>query len=137
MQRQDDQTLIAKGIYAFDDVKMTVKITELPAGTWTKDYNAFLDILDDTEEKKSKAAKAEAKKAETGSTTSAKGEVEPCSLKGFDDLYNDVEVRFVLYFTEEGYDALKKNVVKFEKQFKLTSSWKTTNMTCFDRTSTL
>ncbi len=39
--------------------------------------------LYDAEEKKSKAAKAEAKKAETGSTTSAKGEVEPCSLKGF------------------------------------------------------
>ena len=107
MQRQDDHTLIAKGIYAFDDVKMTVKITELPVGTWTKDYNAFLDVLNDAEEKKSKAAKAEAKKAETGSTTSAKGKVEPCSLKGFDDLYNDVDVRIVLYFTEEGYDALK------------------------------
>ncbi len=107
MQRQDDQTLIAKGIYAFDDVKMTVKITELPVGTWTKDYNTFLDVLNDAEETKSKAAKAEAKKAETGSTTSAKGKVEPCSLKGFDDLYNDVDVRIVLYFTEEGYDALK------------------------------
>ena len=39
--------------------------------------------LYDAEEKKSKAAKAKAKKAETGSTTSAKGEVEPCSLKSF------------------------------------------------------
>lgn len=48
---------------------------------------AFLDVLYDAEEKKSKAAKAEAKKAETGSTSSAKGEVEPCGLKGFDDLY--------------------------------------------------
>ena len=132
VQRQDDQTWITKGIYAFDDDKKTVTITELPAGTWTKDYKAFLDVLYDAEEKKSKAAKAEAKKAETGSTTSAKGEVEPCGLKGFDDLYNDVDVRFVLYFTEEGYDALKENVEKFEKQFKLTSSWKTTNMTCFD-----
>ena len=132
VQRQDDQTWITKGIYAFDDDKKTVTITELPAGTWTKDYKAFLDVLYDAEEKKSKVAKAEAKKAETGSTTSAKGEVEPCGLKGFDDLYNDVDVRFVLYFTEEGYDALKENVEKFEKQFKLTSSWKTTNMTCFD-----
>jgi DNA topoisomerase-2 len=132
VQRQDDQTWITKGIYAFDDDKKTVTITELPAGTWTKDYKAFLDVLYDAEEKKSKAAKAEAKKAETGSTTSAKGEVEPCGLKGFDDLYNDVDVRFILYFTEEGYDALKDNVEKFEKQFKLTSSWKTTNMTCFD-----
>ena len=27
---------------------------------------------------------------------------------------------------------MKDNVEKFEKLFKLTSSWKTTNMTCFD-----
>ena len=130
--RADEMTWITKGLYEMDDEKKTVTITELPAGTWTKDYKAFLDVLLDAEEKKSKEAKKDAKKAETASTTSAKGEVEPCGLKGFDDLYNDVDVRFVLYFTEEGYDALKENVEKFEKQFKLTSSWKTTNMTCFD-----
>jgi len=130
--RADEMTWITKGMYTMDDDKKSVTITELPAGTWTKDYKAFLDGLLEVEEKKSKDAKKEAKKAETGSTTSAKGEVEPCGLKGFDDLYNDVDVRFVLYFTEEGYDALKDNIDKFEKQFKLTSSWKTTNMTCFD-----
>jgi DNA gyrase/topoisomerase IV subunit A len=58
--------------------------------------------------------------------------LEPCGLKSFDDLYNDVDVRFVLYFTEEGYDTVKENPEKFEKMFKLTTSWKTTNMTCFD-----
>ena len=130
--RQDDQTWITKGLYEIDEAKKTVTITELPAGTWTKDYKAFLDVLLDAEEKKSKESKAQAKKAETGSTTSAKGEVEPCGLKGFDDLYNDVDVRFVLYFTEEGFEMVKDNPEKFEKQFKLTSSWKTTNMTCFD-----
>jgi DNA gyrase/topoisomerase IV subunit A len=41
-------------------------------------------------------------------------------------------VCFILYFTEEGYDAIKEHREKFEKQFKLTTSWKTTNMTCFD-----
>jgi DNA topoisomerase-2 len=130
--RQDDQTWITKGIYEFDDEKKTATITELPAGTWTKDYKAFLDQLLDVEEKKSKDAKAQSKKAETASNRSSKDDVEPCGLKGFDDLYNDVDVRFVLYFTEEGYDAIKENTDKFEKQFKLTSSWKTTNMTCFD-----
>ena len=129
--RQDDQTWITKGLYEIDEAKKTVTITELPAGTWTKDYKAFLDVLLDSEEKKSKESKAQAKKAETSSTTS-KGEVEPCGLKGFDDLYNDVDVRFVLYFTEEGFEAVKDTPEKFEKQFKLTSSWKTTNMTCFD-----
>lgn len=53
-------------------------------------------------------------------------------MKGFDDLYNDVDVKFVLYFTEEGYDAVKDDISGFEKRFKLTTSWKTTNMTCFD-----
>jgi len=128
----DEMTWVTKGIYTFDDEKKTVTITELPAGTWTKDYKAFLDGLLEVEEKKSKDAKAQAKKAETASHTSSKDDMEPCGLKGFDDLYNDVDVRFILYFTEEGYDTLKENVEKFEKQFKLTSSWKTTNMTCFD-----
>jgi DNA topoisomerase-2 len=135
MHRVDTTTWMTKGIYAFDDLKKTVTITELPVGTWTKDYKAFLDVLFDAEDKKNKEAKKEAKKAETGSaksTGSAKGDVEPCGLKGFDDLYNDIDVRFVLYFTEEGYDAIKENVEKFEKKFKLTTSWKTTNMTCFD-----
>ena len=132
IHRMDEQTWLTKGIYTFDDAKKSVTITELPAGTWTKDYKAFLDVLYEAEDKKSKEAKKEAKKAETGSTASSKGDVEPCGLKGFDDLYNDVDVRFVLYFTEEGYEALKENTEKFEKQFKLTSSWKTTNMTCFD-----
>ena len=44
----------------------------------------------------------------------------------------DQDVRFILYFTEEGYDTIKESVEKFEKQFKLITSWKTTNMTCFD-----
>jgi len=132
IHRHDEQTWITKGLYELDDDKKTVTITELPAGTWTKDYKAFLDVLYEAEDKKSKEAKKEAKKAETGSNRSSKDDVEPCGLKGFDDLYNDVDVRFVLYFTEEGYEALQENREKFEKQFKLTSSWKTTNMTCFD-----
>lgn len=132
--RVDEQTWYTKGIYDMDDVKRTVTITELPVGTWTKNYKEFLDTLCEEDEKKSKEAKKEAKKAETASTSSTKSakDVDPCGLKGFDDLYNDVDVRFILYFTEEGYDAIKDAPEKFEKQFKLISTWKTTNMTCFD-----
>jgi DNA topoisomerase-2 len=130
--RADENTWLTKGIYVMDDEKKTVTITELPVGCWTKDYKAFLDALCEADEKKSKEAKKEAKKAETGSNKSAKDDVEPCGLKGFDDLYNDQDVCFILYFTEEGYDAIKDHREKFEKQFKLTTSWKTTNMTCFD-----
>jgi DNA topoisomerase-2 len=139
--RKDYATWLTKGLYELDDAKHTVVITELPVGTWTKDYKAFLDELLDGDEKKTKEAKKDAKKVETESTTSrnstkaerkAEAAAEPCGLKSFDDLYNDVDVRFVLYFTEEGYDAVKENPERFEKQFKLTTSWKTTNMTCFD-----
>ena len=137
--RKDDQTWLTKGLYELDDAKRTVTVTELPVGTWTKDYKAFLDELCDSDEKLQKEAKKEVKKAETGSQASTgsrggKGSEpkEPCGLKGFDDLYNDVDVRFVLYFTEEGYDAVKEDQAGFEKRFKLTTSWKTTNMTCFD-----
>jgi DNA topoisomerase II len=135
IRRVDEQTWLTKGLYECNDEKRTITITELPVGTWTKDYKAFLDELCEADEKKSKEAKKEAKKAETTSqqsNKSSKDEIEPCGLKGFDDLYNDMDVKFVLYFTEEGYDNIKDNLEKFEKQFKLTTSWKTTNMTCFD-----
>jgi DNA topoisomerase-2 len=137
--RTDDSTWITKGLYEFDDDKKTVTVTELPVGTWTKNYKAFLDSVCESEEKKTKEVKRDLKKAEKGSTVSkgskgtrAKAEVEPCGLKGFDDLYNDIDVKFVLYFTEDGYDTVKEDIATFEKRFKLTTSWKTTNMTCFD-----
>jgi len=41
--RFDENTWITKGIYEFDDDKKTITITQLPVGTWTKDYKAFLD----------------------------------------------------------------------------------------------
>jgi DNA topoisomerase-2 len=131
--RKDESTWITKGLYELDEAKRTVTITELPVGTWTKNYKEFLDALLDTDDKKAKEAKKDAKKAETGSTASAgKKDEEPVGLKSFDDLYNDVDVRFVLHFTEEGFDAVVADREGFEKRFKLTSSWKTTNMTCFD-----
>ena len=130
--RSDDNTWITKGIYECDENKKTITITELPVGTWTKNYKAFLDELCENDDKKSKDAKKEAKKCETGSNRSTASDGEPIGLKGFDDLYNDIDVKFILYFTEYGYDTIVADIEKFEKKFKLTSSWKTTNMTCFD-----
>ena len=139
--RTDENTWITKGLYEFNDEKKTVTITELPVGTWTKDYKAFLDGLCETDDKKTKDAKKEAKKIEKGGSVVSKGtkgtkaskdDDEPVGIKGFDDLYNDIDVKFVLYFTEDGYETVKDDSEKFEKKFKLKSSWKTTNMTCFD-----
>ncbi len=139
--RTDENTWITKGLYEYNDDKKIITITELPVGKWSQDYKEFLDQLCERDEKKTKDAKKGVKKAETESKTSRgsrkssksiKDDDEPCGLKGFDSLYTDTEVKFVLYFTEDGYDMTKDYPEKFEKMFKLTSSWKTTNMTCFD-----
>ena len=133
-RRSDECTWVTKGLYEFNDANKSVTITELPVGTWTKDYKGFLDELCENDDKKAKGAKRDATKVEKGSVSSrgSKDNVEPIGIKGFDDLYNDIDVKFILYFTEDGYDAVKGDREKFEKRFKLTSNWKTTNMTCFN-----
>jgi hypothetical protein len=74
-------------------------------GVWTQDYKAFLDEL-----------------------CSAEGTV----LKNFEDLYNHVDVRFDLELEADYYDDAKENPQEFEKRFKLTNTWRTTNMVAFD-----
>ncbi len=112
--RKGEKQWVTKGVYTWDDASNTVKITELPVGLWTKDYKAFLDTM----------AQAESTDQKTDSGKPI--------LRGFDDLYNDLEVTFVLYLDPEYYDDAKRDVEEFEKRFKLTTSWKTTNMCCFD-----
>ena len=119
--RIDDNTWGTKGTYTLDDVKKTVTITELPVGTWTKDYKIFLDEIITRE-------------SGAGASTSA---INDYGLKSFDDLYNDVDVKFVLYFKDEGFDEIEHKPEVFEKNFKLVSTWKTTNMCCFDTDFTI
>lgn len=116
--KTNDSTWTTKGLYTFDDEKHTVTIDELPVGTWTKDYKAYLDELATADADKGPAA--------------ARSEEGKLVLKGFDDLYNDVEVKFVLYLDPDYYEDAKADPDEFEKRFRLTSSWKTSNMVCFD-----
>ena len=109
----NEDTWITKGLYTFDDAKRTVTITELPVGTWTKDYKVFLDEL------------ASGDKAGLGD------DGKPI-LKSFDDLYDDDTVNFILYFEPDYYEDIKADRAEFEKRFKLTTSWRLSNMTCFD-----
>ena len=53
-------------------------------------------------------------------------------LKSFDDLYDDDTVRFILYIDADYYAEIKADPAEFEKRFKLTTSWRLSNMTCFD-----
>lgn len=109
----NEDTWITKGVYAFDDTKRTITITELPVGTWTKDYKVFLDDLCSGE----KAGLSEDGKP---------------ILKSFDDLYDDDTVNFILYLEPDYYEDVKADRGEFEKRFKLTTSWRLSNMTCFD-----
>ena len=110
----NEDTWITKGLYTLDDTKRTVTITELPVGTWTKDYKVFLDSLC------------------SGEGTNANGDDGKPVMKSFDDLYDDDTVRFVLYMENDYYEDIKADMSEFEKRFKLTTSWKLSNMTCFD-----
>lgn len=149
--RTDDSTWITKGVWSMDEDKRTVTITELPVGMWTKTYKTFLDKLCQLEEasgsggggggssKKSSgrgvaAGTAGGAGADGGSVgTSENGDVtESFGLRSFDDLYTDQDIKFILYFTEDGFEEVRANPMAFEKNFKLTKSWKTTNMYAFD-----
>jgi len=112
---------ITKGLYEFQgDETMTVKITELPVGCWTKDYKIFLDkMMTDQEE-----AKAEAKKL---------GIAAPLSwIKSYEEAYTDVKPDFIIYMDSDAYYTGLAYPSQFEKQFKLETSHRTTNMVAFN-----
>jgi DNA topoisomerase II len=108
IQQVSDGVWLTKGCYTFDDAKRVVSVTELPVGVWTQDYKAFLDELASTV---------------------------PTVLKNFEDLYNHVDVRFDLELEADYYDEAKENPQEFEKRFKLTNTWRTSNMVAFDASS--
>ncbi len=139
VEKKDDKQWITHGLYDWQDDKCAVRITELPIGTWTKDYKAFLDtmMLGEGPDVKAeeKAAKKAAKKAgdDKSSTSSEKRKAKLRSvLKGFEDLYNDVDVNFVLYLDPEYYKKARADPADFEKLFRLTSTCNTTNMCGFN-----
>jgi DNA topoisomerase II len=109
----NEDTWITKGLYTMDDAKRTVTITELPVGTWTKDYKTYLDELC------------------SGDKAGVGDDGKPI-LKSFDDLYDDDTVNFILYFEPDYYEDIKADRAEFEKRFKLTTSWRLSNMTCFN-----
>lgn len=116
---------ITKGKYTLQPESKTITITELPVGVWTKDYKTFLDEMCTVDKAKDGGKAMEYAFGDDGQPI----------LKSFDDLYTDEEVKFVLYFDQDGYEELKAHPEEFEKRFRLTSSWRTTNMVAFDASS--
>jgi len=109
---------ITKGVYTFDDATKSITITELPVGSWTKDYKTLLDTFCTATTKEEMAL--------------AFGDDGQPVLKSFDDLYTDEEVRFVLFLSEDYYEDCKAHPQEFEKRFRLTNTWRTSNMVAFD-----
>jgi DNA topoisomerase-2 len=138
VEKKDEKQWITRAVYEWNDANSSVKITELPVGVWTKDYKAFLDTMmqgDGPDVKaEEKAEKKAAKKAKDDASTASDERKRKARsvLKGFEDLYNDVDINFVLYLDADYYKRAKAAPADFEKLFHLTSSWKTTNMCCFD-----
>ena len=113
VEKKESKQWLTHGLYEWNDAAKSVRVTELPVGTWTKDYKAFLDGM------------------VQGQGADSLDGGKPV-LKSFEDLYNDVDVNFTLYFEAPYYTAAKKHPEEFEKRFHLTTSWKTSNMCCFD-----
>ncbi len=111
----EDGVWQTKGAYTFDDEKHTVTITELPVGVWTHDYKSFLDTM------------------VTETDAHARGDDGKPVLRDFDDLYNHIDIKFVLYLDPEYYDDARGATAEFEKRFHLTNVWRTSNMTCFNK----
>lgn len=142
VEKKSEKQYVTHGLYEWQDATSSVKITELPAGTWTKDYKAFLDSLvqgegDAAQLKEKKEPKKKGKKADDGASVSTDSSEKRKAkaklvLKSFEDLYNDVDVNFTLYLDPDYYRTAKTDSAEFEKRFRLTSSWNLTNLCAFD-----
>ena len=127
----DGKTWITKGVYEFvDDDAATIRIKELPVGCWTQDYKDFLEALLVEQEEIVNTWKAACKKAKDSKT--AEPEKPTIWLRGYDALYNDVDVDFVLHMDPDYYHEARAYPSEFETKFKITTSFKTTNMVAFD-----
>jgi DNA topoisomerase II len=131
VQLVSDGVWVTRGLYEFDDAKKVVTITELPVGSWTHDYKAFLDELCVA----GGVAKGGANGSQGGKNDTSKTEDGKPVLRNFEDLYNHIDVKFVLELDPDYYDDAKAHPVEFEKRFQLTSTWRTTNMVAFNMDS--
>jgi DNA topoisomerase-2 len=119
-------------IYVWDDAKQTVTVTELPVGTWSKEYKEFLDGLLDPSDKPGSTGGGGSGGGSGGASAASEA-----PLRSFDDLYNDVDVKFVLYFDQNQYYGWKADIPGFEKKFQLVNTHRSTNMVAFDSKGSL
>jgi len=105
------------GKMLWDDEKHQIRIKELPVGMWTRDYKEFLEGM------------------LAGEITGMDEQGGKLTLKSFEEAYNDVDVDFILTLTESGYWHFRQTPAfetEFMTKFKLTSTFRLTNMVAFD-----
>jgi DNA topoisomerase-2 len=141
-----------RGIYEFvSDDAATIRITELPVGTWTQNYKEFLEEMLAEQDaalaawkgassgKKPAAAPKAAgvkKRGTSRKITEAAGAEKPViALRGYTANYNDVDVDFTLELDPDYYHTARAYPSEFEKKFKLIGSISTTNMVAFNHES--
>jgi DNA topoisomerase-2 len=122
-----------KGCYRPDYDKHTIEIFELPIGTWTSKYKAFLDkCIMGSEDTKSTKGKRKSPK----STVPPKAKEQ--LLKDYINESSDIEVKFTLMFDAKTFNKMlgpydKNGDNEFERKFNLTSTITCTNtLTFFD-----
>lgn len=109
---------LIKGVYEMINFQ-TVRITELPIGTWTVDYKHYLESLMDDKNKKSKPL-----------------------IKEIVDLSTDARVDIKIKFHGSGLQKLitkksENDCNMLEKKLKLTTTKSETNMWLFDKNQRL
>jgi DNA topoisomerase-2 len=119
-----DGKYLYKGVYTVDGDD-TVRVTELPVGTWTQDYK---DMLEEMLAPPSKADDKDKKKPT---------KPQEQYLKDYKDNSTDVSVDFTLIFHKGKLANLlssdaKNGCNEFEMLFKLTSTETTSNMHLFN-----
>jgi DNA topoisomerase-2 len=98
-------TYVSKGCYNIINDK-SIEVTELPIGTWTEDYKAFLEEY---------------------------LEKNPKILKDYESHYTNSVIKFILHFQANQLAKFTATADVLEKEFKLCSkNLSTTNMHLFD-----
>ena len=113
----EEQRYLIRGCYEVIDSK-TIRITELPIGTWTDDYKAFLEKLIDGDAKKKSI------------------------VKEYIDMSTDRLVDITIIFAPGNVEKLRAVSLDYgcnglEKLLKLYTTQTTTNMHMFDETEKL
>ena len=126
--------IITTGVYQFTtDDTYRVHITELPVGMWTRNYKEFLDdMLVVTADTKGKGGVS----AESHSVDS-KSEKPRQILISFDNASTETSVDMWITLEQEYFHEARAFPAEFEKRFKLTQSFTTTNMVAFDCDGTI